>query len=56
MEFDDELPQRRFDNFQFVNYTKVMAENPRNPDVSFAVAALMEVAEQYEAIRSLKLL
>ena len=28
-EFDDELPQRAFDNFQFVNYTEIArkAEN-----------------------------
>jgi E3 ubiquitin-protein ligase RGLG len=45
-EFDDGLPDRKFDNFQFVNLTKVVEENPSNPDVAFAIAALMEVPEQ----------
>ena len=52
-EFDDGLPERRFDNFQFVNLTKVAMENSRNPDVAFAIAALMEVPEQFLAIRKL---
>ena len=44
--FDDGLPERKFDNFQFVNLTKVVQENPTNPDVAFAIAALMEIPEQ----------
>ena len=51
--FDDELPQRRFDNLQFVNFTKITAKYPDNPDVAFALAALMEVPQQYLAIRDL---
>jgi E3 ubiquitin-protein ligase RGLG len=54
-EFDDGLPDRRFDNFQFVNYAKVCKDNPHNPDIAFAIAALMEIPEQYVAIRRLKL-
>lgn len=42
-EFDDQLPARRFDNFQFVNYNAVMERNSRNPDAGFAMAALMEI-------------
>lgn len=44
-EFDDELPQRKFDNFQFVPFNQVMAAVPPglNPDPAFAIAALMEV-------------
>ena len=49
-EFDDELPQRRFDNFQFVR-----ADGHRN-DASFALAALMEIPEQFKTIRKLGLL
>ncbi|CAI5518152.1 unnamed protein product, partial [Closterium sp. Naga37s-1] len=42
-EFDDALPQRNFDNFQFVNFTQVMAaEKPRfDPDP--AVQALCQL-------------
>lgn len=42
-EFDDELPARRFDNFQFVEYNAVMKLNARNPDAGFAIMALMEI-------------
>ncbi|KAF0713058.1 hypothetical protein As57867_004527, partial [Aphanomyces stellatus] len=42
-EFDDRLPRRRFDNYQFVEYNKVLRFNQRNPDVGFATAALMEI-------------
>ena len=55
--FDDELPQRRFDNFQFVNFHEVMTR-PRieNYDVEFAVAALQEIPDQYSCIKKLGLL
>lgn len=52
-EFDDNLPDRDFDNFQFVNFSKVTAENPDKADVAFAVAALQEIPEQFKAIRKL---
>lgn len=52
-EFDDNLPDRKFDNFQFVQMNKVMEENPSNAEVAFAIAALMEIPEQFMAIRSL---
>lgn len=55
-EFDDALPSRKFDNFQFVNYSKVAAESPSNPEIAFAVAALMEIPEQFLAIRKLRIL
>ncbi|KAG9402632.1 hypothetical protein AC1031_007236 [Aphanomyces cochlioides] len=41
--FDDQLPSRRFDNFQFVEYNKMLRLNRTNPEVGFATAALMEV-------------
>jgi hypothetical protein len=50
-EFDDKLPQRAFDNFQFVEYTKY-AQNP----AAFALNALMEIPEQFQEIRKLNLL
>jgi E3 ubiquitin-protein ligase RGLG len=51
-DFDDALPSRKFDNFQFVNFTK-STQGSHQPQVDFAVAALMEVPEQFLAIRKL---
>ncbi|CAF1046187.1 unnamed protein product [Adineta ricciae] len=54
-EFDDSLPTRQFDNFQFVNYNSVV-EASTNTDSSFALRALMEIPSQYAAIKKLGLL
>ncbi|KAG2522771.1 hypothetical protein JM16_004487 [Phytophthora kernoviae] len=42
-EFDDKLPTRRFDNFQFVEYNQVLKRNMKNPEAGFAMQALMEI-------------
>jgi len=57
-EFDDELPQRTFDNFQFVSFNKIMSEVPRgsSPDAHFALHALQEIPEQFQLIQRLRLL
>ncbi|KAG2778442.1 hypothetical protein PC129_g11355 [Phytophthora cactorum] len=52
-EFDDKLPARRFDNFQFVEYNSVMQVNKKNPEAGFAIMAMMEIPEQYKLIREL---
>lgn len=54
-EFDDQLPERKFDNFQFVPYSKTM-ERAENREVTFSVAALQEIPDQYSAIKKLGLL
>ncbi|KAL9257751.1 E3 ubiquitin-protein ligase RGLG3-like protein [Drosera capensis] len=50
-QFDDNIPQRAFDNFQFVNFTKIMSENKdtSKKEAAFALAALMEIPFQYRA-------
>ncbi|KAK6922795.1 Copine, C-terminal [Dillenia turbinata] len=55
-QFDDKIPQRAFDNFQFVNFTKIMSENsePSKKETAFALAALMEIPFQYRATQSLQ--
>ncbi|PQQ19742.1 E3 ubiquitin-protein ligase RGLG1 isoform X1 [Prunus yedoensis var. nudiflora] len=53
--FDDNIPQRSFDNFQFVDFTKIMSENTdtSKKEAAFALAALMEIPYQYRATQSL---
>ncbi|XVF14005.1 hypothetical protein REPUB_Repub09cG0019300 [Reevesia pubescens] len=57
-EFDDNIPARAFDNFQFVNFTEIMSKNtaPSRKETEFAVAALMEVPSQYKATIELNIL
>lgn len=51
-EFDDCLPNRKFDNFQFVDYHAVTSK-VKHPDANFALHALMEIPLQYRTIRKL---
>ena len=54
-DFDDNLPQRRFDNFQFISYHEILTKYD-GLDEAFAVCAMMEIPDQYNAIKKLKLL
>ncbi|CAD5187351.1 unnamed protein product [Musa acuminata subsp. malaccensis] len=49
--FDDRIPARDFDNFQFVNFTDIMGSNATaaEKEAAFALAALMEIPIQYKA-------
>eukprot|EP01087_Luapelamoeba_hula_P013086 TRINITY_DN3720_c0_g1_i1.p1 TRINITY_DN3720_c0_g1~~TRINITY_DN3720_c0_g1_i1.p1 ORF type:complete len:291 (+),score=59.28 TRINITY_DN3720_c0_g1_i1:473-1345(+) len=51
-EFDDGLPQRKFDNFQFVDFHKEM-QKQGNKEANFAVASLQEIPQQFYYIRKL---
>ncbi|KAL7232671.1 hypothetical protein ACSBR2_010643 [Camellia fascicularis] len=57
-EFDDNIPARAFDNFQFVNFTEIMSKNVSlsRKETEFALAALMEIPSQYKATIELNLL
>ena len=55
-ELDDDVQHRAFDNFQFVDYHSIMLNHPTNPEIEFARRALMEVPDQFLAIRKLGLL
>ncbi|KAF8409796.1 hypothetical protein HHK36_005875 [Tetracentron sinense] len=50
-QFDDNIPSRAFDNFQFVNFTDIMTRNipTSEKETEFALAALMEIASQFKA-------
>lgn len=51
-DYDDFLPNRKFDNFQFVNYHTVTSKT-KNPDASLALHSMMEIPHQYKIIKSL---
>lgn len=57
-EFDDNIPARAFDNFQFVNFTELMSKNmdPSRKEAEFALSALMEIPSQYKATLELNIL
>ena len=48
-EFDDKLPARQFDNFQFVDFYKTKS-SARNPMAAVALAALMKIPDQFSYI------
>jgi E3 ubiquitin-protein ligase RGLG len=53
MKYDDLLCTRsRFDNFQFVDYHRII-KNSKAPDITFALHALMEIPEQYKIMKKL---
>ena len=61
VDFDDRLPKRRFDNFQFVEMERLVQMRPPSSSASsfgaaFAMQCLQEVPEQYNAMRRLGLL
>lgn len=57
-EFDDNIPARAFDNFQFVNFTEIMSKHVERSkkEAEFALAALMEIPSQYKATLELNIL
>ncbi|KAJ4961010.1 hypothetical protein NE237_020920 [Protea cynaroides] len=57
-EFDDNIPARAFDNFQFVNFTDIMLKNVpvSKKETEFALAALMEIPSQYKATIELNIM
>ncbi|XP_047313269.1 E3 ubiquitin-protein ligase RGLG2-like isoform X2 [Impatiens glandulifera] len=57
-EFDDNIPARAFDNFQFVNFTEIMLKNVNQSrkETEFALSALMETPSQYKATIELGIL
>lgn len=57
-EFDDNIPARSFDNFQFVNFTEIMSKNlpQQRKEAEFALRALMEIPLQYKATLDLGIL
>lgn len=57
-EFDDNIPARSFDNFQFVNFTTIMSKriSQSKKETEFALSALMEIPLQYKATLELGIL
>ncbi|KAM3189455.1 hypothetical protein ACQJBY_068012 [Aegilops geniculata] len=57
-QFDDNIPSRAFDNFQFVNFTEIMSRPipTSKKEAEFALSALMEIPAQFKATMNLQLL
>ncbi|GLE01336.1 hypothetical protein PINS_up010166 [Pythium insidiosum] len=53
--FDDYLIHRKFDNFQFVEFDKIMSQPRSRPQklAQFALQALMEIPDQYSIIKQM---
>lgn len=51
-DYDDFLPNRKFDNFQFVNYHSVTSK-VKNPDANLALHTMMEIPHQYKIVKAL---
>ncbi|KAK3083626.1 hypothetical protein FSP39_000474 [Pinctada imbricata] len=51
-EFDDHLPKREFDNFQFVNYHEVTNKG-KHPEANLALHVMMEIPLQYRTVKHL---
>uniref|UniRef100_A0A453RHQ3 RING-type domain-containing protein n=1 Tax=Aegilops tauschii subsp. strangulata TaxID=200361 RepID=A0A453RHQ3_AEGTS len=57
-QFDNNIPSRAFDNFQFVNFTEIMSRPipTSKKEAEFALSALMEIPAQFKATMNLQLL
>ena len=54
-QFDDWLPQRQFDNFQFVEYESILKSSKgKNFEASLALHMLMEIPDQYKMVQTLQ--
>ncbi|CAK9320839.1 unnamed protein product [Citrullus colocynthis] len=56
--YDDQIPARDFDNFQFVNFTEIMSKGTPSSkkEAEFALQCLMEIPPQYKETMKLQLL
>jgi E3 ubiquitin-protein ligase RGLG len=55
--FDDEIPDRRFDNFKFVNFHEIVSDPlVENVEAAFAMNALQEIPTQYQYIKQNRLI
>lgn len=56
--FQDKIPARKFDNFQFVNFTEIMSGDspPSEKEAAFAFEALKKTPTQYKAAVELGLI
>ena len=53
-QFDDWLPNRQFDNFQFVEYERIYKNlRGKNIEASLALHMLMEIPDQYKMVHKL---
>jgi len=53
--FHKQLPHRQFDNFRFVDFNRVITYGAQ-AETTFAVHALLDVLDQYNAVKGLGLL